>query len=120
MYMKLFSITKVGETINRFGYECEIVKAKYLFSVRQENVIGIDESELKPKSKGCYRFGYVDVESKCKLLESKNASEISNAHIVERYYEIFLNEEARKLLPDVQRYYTDSDSYYKILRNVRE
>ena len=48
MYVKLFSIVAVGETIKLFGHECEIVKTEYLFSVSQENIIGIDESELKP------------------------------------------------------------------------
>ena len=118
MYVKLFSITEVGETIARFGYECEIVKTEYLFSVRQENIIGINESELKPKIKEHYKVGHVDIENKCKLLETNNATEISNAHIVNRYYEVFINEDARKLFPDVQRYYTDHDCYYKILRNI--
>ena len=118
MYVKLFSIVAVGETINRFGYECEIVKTEYLFSVSQENIIGIDESELKPKKERCYRFGYVDIESKCKLLETNNASEIANLHIVKSYREVFLNENARKLFPDVQRYYMDQDSYYKILKEI--
>ena len=120
MYVKLFSITEVGETIDRFGYECEIVKVEYLFSVKQENIIGINESELKPKIKGCYKIGHVDIENKCKLLETNDATEISNAHIVNRYYEVFINEDARKLFPDVQRYYTDHDCYYKILRNIWE
>jgi hypothetical protein len=115
MYVKLFSIKEVGETIDRFGYECEIAKIEYLFSVSQENIIGIDESESKRKKERRYRFGYVDVESKCKLLETNNATEISNAHIVNRYYEVFINEDARKLFPEVQRYYTDHDCYYKIL-----
>ena len=114
MFVKLFSVTEVGETIDRFGYECEIVKAKYLFSVRQENILGIDECEPKPKIEGCYRFGYVDIESKRKLLEANDAQKISNAHIVKMYYEVFLNEDARKLFPDVQRYYIDRDSYYEI------
>ena len=118
MYVKLFSIAEVGETIDRFGYECEILNTKYLFSVSRENIIGIDESELKPKSKNCYRFGYVDVESKCKLLELNNAQEIANAKIVKAYYEVFLNEAARKLIPGIQRYYTDHDSYYQILKKI--
>ena len=120
MFVKLFSITEVGETIARFGHECEIVDAKYLFSVRQENVIGVYESKLKPKDKTCYSFGYVDVANKSKLLETKNAQEISKSNIVEVYYEVFLNEEARKLIPNVQRYYTDSDSYYRILEKYWE
>ena len=115
MYVKLFSITDVGETIERFGYECKIVKAKYLFSIRQENIIGIDESEPKAKSESCYNFGYVDIENKCKLLDSNTAQEIANSRIVKGYYEIFLNEEARKLFPDVQRFYTDNDGYYSLL-----
>ena len=118
MYVKLFSIAPVGETINRFGYGCEIVKTEYLFSVSQENIIGIDESELKPKKERCYRFGYVDIENKCKLLETNNAHEIGNLHIVKEYHEVFLNEDARKLFPNVQRYYTDHDSYYKILKGI--
>ena len=118
MYVKLFSVTEVGETIDRFGHECEIVKAKYLFSVGAENIIGINENELKPKREGCYSFGYVDVESKCKLLEVKNAQELSNSKIVKVYHEVFLNEEARNLFPDVQRYYTDHDGFYKMLRGV--
>ena len=118
MYVKLFSIAPVGETINRFGYGCEIVKTEYLFSVSQENIIGIDESELKPKKEGCYRFGYVDIENKCKLLETNNAQEIGNLHIVKVYREVFLNENARKLFPDVQRYYTDLDGYCKITREI--
>lgn len=116
MYVKLFSITEVGETIERFGYECEIVKTEYLVSVRQESIIGINESELKPKSKGCYSFGYVDVDRKCELLELNRASEISSAQIVEEYYEVFLDEDAKKLFPNVQRYYTDKGSYYTILK----
>ena len=118
MYVKLFSIAEIGETIDRFGYECEIVKTKYLFSVKQENIIGIDESEQKPKIQGCYKLGYVDIENKCKLLETNNAQEISNAHIVKKYYEVFINEDARKLFPDVQRYYTDHDCYYQILKKI--
>lgn len=118
MYVKLFSVTDVGETIERCGYECKIVKTKYLFSVRQENVIGIDDSELKPTSKGCYRFGYVDIEDEGALLEANNAQAISNAHIVKGYYEVFLNEEAKKVLPAVQRYYTDRDGYYQLLKSV--
>ena len=118
MYVKIFSIVAVGETIDRFGYECEIVKTEYLFSVSQENIIGIDESELKPKKEKCYRFGYVDIESKCKLLETNNAQEISNLDIVKSYREVFLNENARKLFPDVQRYYTDQDGYCKISREI--
>jgi hypothetical protein len=118
MYVKLFSIKEVGETIDRFGYECEIAKIEYLFSVKQENIIGINESELKPKIKGCYRLGYVDIEDKCELLEANDATEISNAHIVNSYYEVFINEDARKLFPAVQRYYTDQDCYYKISKQI--
>ena len=118
MYVKLFSIAEIGETIDRFGYECKIVKTKYLFSVKQENIIGVNESRQKPKIQGCYDFGYVDIENKCKLLETNNAQEISNAQIVENYYEVFINEDARKLFPDVQRYYTDHDCYYKILKKI--
>ena len=114
MYVKLFSIVAVGETIKRFGHECEIVKTEYLFSVSQDNIIGIDETELKPKEEKCYYFGYVDIESKCKLLETKDAQELSNLNIVKTYHEVFLNEDARKLLPNVQRYYIDHDGYYKL------
>lgn len=119
MYMKLYSITKINETIERFGYECEIVKAKYLCSIKQDHIIGIDESEQKPKSKNCYNFGYVDIDNKSKLLESNNASELSNSQIVKKYHEVFLNEEARKIFPNVQRFFTDKDSYYKILKYIR-
>ena len=118
MYVKLFSITEIGETIDRFGYECKIVKTEYLFSVNQENIIGVNESTLKPQLQGCYKLGYVDIENKCKLLETNNAQEISNAHIVKNFYEVFINEDARNLFPNVQRYYTDHDCYYKILSNI--
>lgn len=118
MYVKLFSVTEVGEAINRFGYECELASIRYLLTIRQENIIGIDESERKPKCKGCYRFGFVDVENKCKFLETNNAQEISNARIVKMYYEVFLTEDAKKLFPDVDRYYIDKDSYFLLTKNV--
>lgn len=118
MYIKLFSITEAGETIECFGHECKIVNTRYLFSVRQENVIGINQSELKSKIEGCYDFGYVDIKNKCKLLELNNASELSRANIFKKYYEVFLNEDAKKLFPDVQRYYTDHDCYYKLLKTI--
>ena len=37
---------------------------------------------------------------------------------VKTYYEVFLTEDAKKLFPDVDRYYIDKYSYFQLTKNA--